>query len=102
MAKAKVNPVRDDGAYIRNYDRWNAWPCCPVKRRNSELRDKNLGVLLSDQNHADAVRGKAGAKFIVYHVYLFMLPKTKAEWDAAPKTEYNTLNDLLDDGWMVD
>lgn len=91
---------QDDAVYIRKYADWWRWPFCPLKRRNNELREKNLGVLLASQEHADAVKGKG--KFRVYHCYMFDPPETKEEWDATPYTEYDTLEALLADGWMVD
>jgi len=97
---AKKLTVGDDAEMIRSYNRWPAWPMLPVKRRNNSLEDKNLGVLLSDQAHADAVKGKG--KIIVYHVYLFLPPEGKAGWEAAPKTEYDTVEAMLADGWVVD
>jgi hypothetical protein len=100
MAKTTTPPVHDDAGMIRQYDTWPRWPFLPLKRKNHNLKDKNLGVLLATQEHADAVKGSG--KFRVYHVYMFQPPKGKAEWDAAPRTEYDTVEAMLADGWIVD
>ena len=98
--KASVFTTRDDAAMIRDTDRWPAWPCLPLKRRNNSLEDKNLGVLLATEEHRRAVNGRG--KLRVYHGYIFSLPKTQEQWDATPRTEYDTIEELLADGWMVD
>jgi hypothetical protein len=96
------NATHDDATMIRQTMRWPRWPMLPLKRKNNSLEDWNLGVLLDTKANDDALKGKPGSKFTVYHVYMFDPPKDKAGWDAAPKTEYDTLTALLADGWVVD
>lgn len=98
--KASVFTTRNDAAMIRSYDSWPAWPCLPLKRRNNSLEDKNLGFLLATEEHRRAVEGCG--KLRVYHGYIFSLPKTQKQWEDLPRTEYTTVEELLDDGWVVD
>lgn len=105
MAKTKtvkgpVGDSRDHKGMILDADRWPCWPFLPVKRNNNSLEDKNLGVVMCDPQYTHAVKGSA--KFVVYHVYLFDRPKGKDEWESAPKTEYNNVDEMLRDGWIVD
>lgn len=98
----KTLPDCTDATMIRKPMEWPCWPFLPVKRRNNNLADKNLGVILAMQEHDDAIKRKPGSKFTVFHVYMFDAPKGKEAWDAAPKTEYDTVEALLQDGWEVD
>lgn len=92
MAKRKADRTNDDRAFIERPDQWPRWPWLPLKRKNSELADKNLGVLIAN-----------GAKdYTVYHVNLFDLPMPIERFKASPRTTYLTLDALLADGWRVD
>jgi hypothetical protein len=98
--QAATDDKSRDRAYILDFDHWGAWPYCPLKRGNCSRLDKNLGFLLATEEHADACKGKG--KFVVYLAYMFAPPKGKEEYDACPKLEYDSVDALLADGWMVD
>ncbi len=95
MAKAKVKKSaakeHDHLAMVKDQDRWPCWPYLPVKRRDKNMESKNLGILWI---------GTGG--LIVHHTYLFGMPKTIEEFKAMPKTEYQTHEAMLADGWEVD
>jgi hypothetical protein len=84
--------MNEDLQMLKQPARWPCWPVLPVKRRNHNFEDKNFGVVVDD--------GKS--LVTVYHVNLFMLPRSKKEWEAAPKTEYKSHEEMLADGWVVD
>lgn len=92
-----VNAERlpDDLTFLKDPDSWPNWPFLPIKRRDNSLVRKNLGVLVASEEYAKG-------HIIVNHVYLFSLPKTTEDWNACPKTEYDSLEALLRDGWIVD
>lgn len=98
--KVSMSANCNDTAMIRDSDLWPMWPCLPLKRRNNSLEDKNLGFLLATEEHRMAVEGRG--KLCVYHGYIFSLPKTQEQWDAIPRTEYATVEELLADDWIVD
>lgn len=67
------------------------WPhlyWLPMKRRNNSLEDRNLGILYVNDT-----------RVIVYHAYLWDLPEN---WRQSEKTEYDSVDALLADGWRVD
>ncbi len=103
--KTEFTP-HDDAKMIRKPDNWPCWPFLPMKiqdgSRTGSLEHKKGGVLLATQEHDDAVKGKPDSKFTIYHVYMFQPPKGKAEWDAAPRTEYKTVEEMLQAGWTID
>lgn len=80
----------DHLAMMKDSSRWPCWPFLPLKRGNNELKDKNLGVLVSGY----------GPK--VFHQYLFDLPSTIEKLESSPNTEYSSFEELLADGWVVD
>lgn len=93
--KNQLGRSHDDASMIDDPDQWPCWPFLPIKRKNNSLEDKNLGVLLATQEHADGKR-------IVYHGCLFGWPKTSEAVKALPTTEYESTQQLLADGWIVD
>jgi len=81
--------MHDDRDMILNEYKWPCWPFLPVKRKNSKLEDKNLGFILSSVG-----------KITIWHEYMFDL---KDGWQkSCQKTEYNSVDEMLQDGWMVD
>lgn len=88
----KPIPDTDDMRMVMNPDRWPAWPYLPVKKRDHNFEDKNLGVLIATEPRT----------WVVYHTNVFDRPTTMAEWEALPKTEYPSAYDMLADGWVVD
>jgi hypothetical protein len=88
---------RADAEFVRSAMMWPVWPYLPVKRKDNSLKDKNLGILYATEELVK--KGKP----TVYHLYLFDLPRDKKLSDPSiPKTEYESVEAMLDDGWMVD
>lgn len=86
---------RDDKTYIKAFASWWTWPFCPVKRGNNSLKDKNLGFLLATEEHSKG-------KMVIYHLYMFLAPFSKEQLEAADKTQYDSIDAMLADGWVVD
>ncbi len=79
-----------DKEMIDNPDLWPNWPFLPVKRRDNSLENKNLGVLI-DENDSHRT---------VYHVYMFDLPKNGLK--DKPKTLYPNTDTMIAEGWRID
>jgi hypothetical protein len=43
-----------------------------------------------------------GFSATVFLVNFFLIPKTEAEFLALPRIVYDTLDELFDDGWVID
>lgn len=85
---------------MRNPIRWPMWPLLPVKRRkgNGELPD--LGLMHTHDNGNPAQPEVVEAPL---HALALMSDEArKRAWDEAPKHTYDSLEDLVDDGWVVD
>lgn len=94
---AKELRIKSDKQFILDYGSWPCWPYLPIKRKDNSLEKGNLGVLVATEDFAK------GVKVVVYHVYLFAIPRDKKLSDPSiPKTEYPSVEELLDDGWRVD
>jgi hypothetical protein len=72
---------------------WPSWPFLPIKRKDNRLENKNLGFLYHDAVHSDG-------KVRVYHAYMFDMPGVKLS--DIPTTEYDSVDAMLADGWVVD
>lgn len=74
----------DDLLMINSPDRWPCWPILPMKnRKNREPRD--LGIILDGQPTTILV-GCLGL----------------TDWEKAERIRYNSVEELLADGWIVD
>ena len=92
-------PVRQrDLLVMRNPQLWSKWPFLPVIRPSKNGEDPELGVLYD----ARAVSGTYGFSATVFKVNLFLLPDTEAQLFAGPKQVYDTIDELVTDGWSVD
>lgn len=83
----------DHKEFIQNEQRWPNWPILPMKRLPKERKFgefPELGVMLATR------------KTVVYLVDLYRLPQTPEGWKKAEQKNYNTLDELLNDGWIVD
>lgn len=85
--------MHDDKEMICSTATWPAWPCLPLKCKD------DIGVLFDSREHNDAVKGKPGSKFTIYLVCLFDLPDDLVN---AKKIQYDSVDELLKDGWWVD
>jgi len=92
-------PVRArDLMVMRDPQLWSKWPFLPVIRPPLAHAEPQLGVLYD----ARAVSGTYGYTATVFLVNLYLLPDTEAELFAAPKRVYDTIDELVADGWAVD
>lgn len=80
-----------DRAMMRNPDNWPVWPYLPLKRGDYSLENRNLGILWVGTNG-----------LTVHFCYLFDLPKTAEEFKALPSQTYESVDEILADGWIVD
>ena len=81
----------DDKQMILSPKLWPCHPYLPMKRRsNKEADGTECGVLY------------AGRRWVIYKTNLFMLPAAYAEFEAFDKYAYQTVEELLADGWIVD
>jgi len=77
----------EDIRFLKETMRWPWWPLCPVYR------------YVSDQKHIGVVHDREGGPCVV-EVYVFEY--TKEEFESAPRHEYKTMTEVIQDGWMVD
>jgi hypothetical protein len=57
-----------------------------------------LGILYD----ARGASGRTGYACTVFRTNLFTLPRNEADLLALPRHVYDTLDELADDGWLVD
>jgi hypothetical protein len=75
---------------------WPFWPFLPVVRVTTDGWD--LGILFD----AREVCGLTGYSATVFRTSLYFPPMTAAEFLALPREVYDTCEELLDAGWLVD
>lgn len=80
----------DDREAFENPALWPMYPFLPIRRRGKPGAFPECRVISADK------------PLRVVEAGLYALPKTKAEFDALPFKDYETLNELLADGWIVD
>jgi hypothetical protein len=101
MPIARLFPRRAtmrDLAFLSTPSLWPQHPFLPVIRRSAVGDCQQLGVLYD----AVDVSGLYGYSATVFLTNFFTLPKTEAEFLSPPKIAYDTLDELVDDGWVVD
>jgi hypothetical protein len=90
-------PATDrDRLFVSSPALWPVWPFLPVVRAGPGGEECGL---LYDALHA---AGRAGFSATVFLCNLFELPPTAAEFLASPRKVYDTVGELLADGWRVD
>jgi hypothetical protein len=93
------HPVRPhDLVVMRNPQLWSKWPFLPVVRPASNGGEMELGILYD----ARQVSGTYGFSATVFLVNLYLLPDTETELFAVPKCVYDSIDELVADGWTVD
>ena len=76
---------------ILNMERWKAYPFLPLTRPdNSQYIGKELGVIVKDDLN------------VIVLANIFLLPKTMYEFNRLESIVYDSLDELLADGWVVD
>ena len=76
----------DDVAFLKDPDNWPNWPVCPVKCYIDE--ELICGLLFA-------------GTITVYKLNMFS-GWTKEEFEKAKKWKYETIEDMINDGWRVD
>lgn len=77
---------------------WSLHPYLPVIRRSVQGDCQQLGVVY-DAGGASCLPGHLTTVFLVN---FFTLPKSEAELLALRKCVYDTIDELVNDGWVVD
>ena len=77
---------------------WSLHPFLPVIRRAARGGCQQLGVVYD----AVGVSGLYGYSATVFLANFFTIPRTQADLLALPKIVYDTLDELVNDGWVVD
>ena|ERR1017187_5151775 len=101
MPIAKFFPPRAtmrDLTFLSTPSLWTLYPFLPVVRRSARDDREQLGVVYD----AVGASGLYGYSATVFLSNFFTLPKTEAELLALPRCVYDTLDELVSDGWVVD
>jgi hypothetical protein len=87
-----------DLTFLSTPSLWSQYPFLPVIRRSTVGDCQQLGVLYD----AVSASGRYGYSATVFLTNIFTLPQTEAELFALPRIVYDTLEELVDDGWVID
>ena len=77
---------------------WRFWPYLPVLRRHPSGDGTELGVLYD----ARRASGRYGFSATVFLTNLFLVPRTEEALFARPRRVYDTIDEMIDDGWTAD
>ena len=88
-AKARVEATR---MLVGNFDNWPAWPILPMRHEQEMERGARLLGCMTEEDSD------------TYNVYLLnMFEVTKpGVWENAEVRRFDTIEDLIDNGWRVD
>jgi len=78
---------------------WSKWPYLPVKRGDYFNDPNSMGVLYNPIKKTLPVEA---VRPVVIICNLFMLPKTYKEFLELPRFSYNSVETMMEDGWIVD
>jgi len=98
-AKLAAKVEHDDVAFLKNPDNWPNWPVCPIKRI---VDDSRQCALVFDHNNKDIIVARLNMFRWVEDGYGNFREWTKEDFDNSEKWEYDTVEDLIADGWIVD
>jgi len=71
-----------------------------MKRRIQAERDWQLGCLMDMD--AMQVTTAPVKKWTVWRFNMFMLPQTTEDWEKTIRHEYDSVEELVADGWLID
>lgn len=79
---------------------WPLWPFLPVKRY---IREKlaECGILIDRNKLGDPINPNHESLSTVLMVPIFLIKK-KGKLEDSKKVKYESVDKMLDDGWMVD
>jgi len=83
---------KKDKAMMQNPRDWPLWPFLPVKREQPDSIEYEVGVMIAQK----------GKETTVYLVNYWALADKTAKLSEAKTIEYKNIDELLDDGWIVD
>ncbi len=83
---------------LRSPHLWPTWPFLPVIRDPPDGGRQQLGVLY-DVFHAT---GRCGFSSTVFLANIFGLPDTEEAILALPRCTYDTVEEMIADGWRFD
>lgn len=86
-----------DRVLLRTPSLWSAWPFFPVARRLPDGQGRQLGVLYDASHHCR----EYGFSATVFLCNIFLLPRTREEFFALPRFVYDTVDEMIDDGWTA-
>jgi len=69
---------------------WTHFPFLPVKRGEFG-KDMEYGVIWA-----------AGSQLVIYECNIFMMPKILKDFKKLARWKYKSLDEMIDDGWIVD
>lgn len=69
---------------------WTHFPFLPVKRGESG-KDMDYGVIWA-----------AGSQLIIYECNIFMMPKVLKDFKKLARWKYESFDEMIEDGWIVD
>src|SRR6476646_641503 len=87
-----------DLVFLSTPSLWSLHPYLPVIRRSAAGNCQQLGVVYD----ALGVTGLCGFSATVFLVNIFAMPATEAELLASARIVYDTFDELMDDGWVID
>jgi hypothetical protein len=87
-----------DLIFLSTPNLWPLHPYLPVIRRSARGNCQQLGVVYDGVGAS----GLYGYSATVFLTNLFMLPQSEAALLALPRCVYDTPDELVDDGWVVD
>ena len=86
--------IQSEVKFIQNTDAWPRWPMLPVKRSNGH-KFPTCAILLDSKDYI-----KNNNNIVVYECNMYSASKEAI--DKCVKHNYNSIEDMLKDGWMVD
>jgi hypothetical protein len=92
------HPWQRDRVLLRTPSLWSSWPFFPVARWFPDGQERQLGVLYDASHHCQ----RYGYSATVFVCNIFTLPQNQEEFFALPKCVYDTVEEIIDDGWTTD
>jgi hypothetical protein len=81
---------------LANPKKWPHWPFLPLTRNRPDS-GQELGVVFDALHAADL----PGYSSTVFFANLYLLPATPTEFLALPREVFDTPQELVDAGWLV-
>ena len=90
----------NDKAFIANPGKWPNWPLLPVKRHTKDRSGPECGILIDNQPIGDKLDPEHKSLRTIFLTSMFALKKTDLK--TVEKKEYESVEKMLADGWIVD